>query len=207
MEQNKSVAQPTEKRMRWSDEELTLMSSMFFNDERFLNIFRMFLFQTEISLDEWIELKKKADATPEAFNLLKKAIHPEIDPRYAPMFQLVDLWYNVETKDRDADASFGFILARSKIVKYFDYLFDTLQNHSINEVPDHSQAIDEVRFDKLLNFDFETDDKDSIFARVHARKVILDHVDSQLNQISVLSARKAKTPEQIEADAKKNSTK
>lgn len=207
MENNKSVAQPTEKKMRWSDDELTLMHSMFFGEDRLLNIFRMFLFQTEITLEEWIDLKKKSEASPEAFALMKKSIHPHIDPRNAPPFQLVDLWYNVETKDRDAEASFGFILARSKVVKYFDYLFDTLKNHPIDSVPVHTDALSELQFENFLKFDFATEDKDNIFAKIHARKVILDHVDSQLNQMAILSTRKAKTAEQLKEEARKNSTK
>jgi len=198
MTEIKSVDNKPKQNLRYSEQEFSLMKSTFFEREDRLSLLRMFLFQVEMSEDEKLELYKFANETPAVYDLIKKVVHPSLDIRNAPAFQLTDLWFNVEIKDKDVDSAWGFIVAREKIVSYFDSMFVNLRREPA--LWDFA-----IKFSELTDID-TMGIPDQEFAKIHARNTIINHIEFQLNQVRILSLRDIKTPEEIKENAKKDST-
>ena len=79
-----------EKKMRFSDEELTLIKSIFAeNDEVLLALRKHFLQMPLDVIDQSILEKIKSDTR--VLSVVRKTFLPALEPN-APIYQIVDLW-------------------------------------------------------------------------------------------------------------------
>lgn len=192
MSETKSVEQK-EQTMRYSDMELSVMKATFSENNVLISAIRnIFL---DASLDDG---QKKAienlRENEHGMALLRKTILPTIDPT-APLFQLVDLYVNIDTKDKMMEVAIPLIKARDLVV---DYLADRL------DVVDGVKKKGSFTLDDLMNR--KVDDA-TRFSNLSARNTLLVHIDGQMSQLKLLGGLKTETVEQTKQRLAKNSTK
>ncbi len=187
---------PKKQTMRYSDEELGLIKATFAENDDLIKVLRKAFLQLGLSKAELTLLQTVFPENSSAFNLLKKTLHPEIDG-YAPIFQVTDLWANVEIKDKSSDQAIPYIFAREIMVNYMTESFENLTK----ENPEYK-----IFLNQLTKIDHEEDIID-IHSKVLARNTILMHVEFQLNQLLTLAGKKEETVEKSKEKLAKNSSK
>lgn len=197
--ENKSVENTTgaKRQMRFTSNELDLLHRLFHENDVLLKAIRKAFLQFEIS-DSEKDLLKKTFLSKDAFDVLEKVFNPKLDGD-APILQLVDMWLNVEIKDKDTGTALPFIIARKMMCEYIDEFFETLK---INDWGGGSEV-----FADYTKIDFESEDPADIHAKILARNNLLAHCEAQLNQIIILAKMGKPVDEaKIKENAKKDST-
>lgn len=190
-----SVEDKQKKRtMRFTSGELDLIKRIFADNENLLKTLRKFFLQMPYSEAEG-ETLKKTFSSEESFAVLLKIFNPTLDPD-APILQLVDMWLNVEIKEKPTEMAMPFIFARKLMCEYIDDAFNNLKGTS------HTFRHD---FSKLTEFNVD-DDPQQIHSKIIARNALLAHCEAQLNQAVILSNMTEAKAEQVVENRKKDST-
>lgn len=190
---DKSVENKAQKRqMRFTLNELDLLHRLFNENKVLLKAIRKRFLQLPI-LESDKELLKSTFSSQENFDVLEKVFNPKLDPE-APILQLVDMWLNVEIKDKDTATAMPFILAREIMCGYIDRFFERL-----TESTDYFGELE-----KLLIISDELTPIET-HANILARNNLLAHCEAQLNQIVILANLGAPKDEKVKEDAKKDS--
>ena len=127
-------------------------------------------------------------------DVFQKTMLPTIDPT-APLHQLVDLYVNIDTKEKGVLGAYPLILARDIVV---DYIADRMA------VLEGTKKKGSFTLSDLMKRDVEMETR---FANLSARNTLLVHIDSQLVQLQLLAGLKTETVEQTKARLEKNSNK
>lgn len=180
--------------MRFTDAELELIKRIFAENDTLITQLRKKFLQFPMSAADNENIAKTFPAGSDAQTVLFKLFNPKLDPE-APLYQLTDMWLNVEIKDRDTDMSIPYIIARAKLVEYFDTLEAKL-------LEDGSYAFSLA--DLLL---LEGKSDRTIHADVLARNAIVSHTEAHLNQAYLLAGLKTESIQQTTDRLKKNSSK
>lgn len=179
--------------MRFSDAELELIKRIFAENDALIIQLRKKFLQFPLSEAEKDNLAKTFPQGSEAQKVLFKFFNPKLDPD-APLYQLTDLWLNVEIKDRDTDMSMPYIFAREKLLAYFE----TLENDFLGDSAAFSLQ-DLLKFEGKTPIQIHTD--------VLTRNAIVSHTEAHLNQAYLLAGLKTETIQQTTERIKKNSSK
>lgn len=192
------VTQKREQTMRYSDEEISLIKNTFAENDYLLKVLRKFFLQGSLDLYE-INVIRNFNIQDQSVKLLRKTLLPELEFD-APMFQLVDLYVNIDTKEHTMDRAYPLILARDLMCDYLEQQFAVLE--------DKKPAM-RIIFKNLARA--EGKDMERAFVELSARNTILSHIEFQLKSLSMLAGLKEETVEQTKArladQAKKNSNK
>lgn len=176
--------QPTTKRMRYSDRELSLVKNTFAEQEETLVLVRKFMLQGELTESEQGYLNTIA-SNMEVVRILRKALVPSID-KQAPPFQTVDLLSSLDVQQTPNEHANLVIKARQMAIEYLKQRFDELVGTKVNK---HET----IEFDKLTDFE---EDGQLAHIKLMCRNFLLSHVDTQLfNSILVMAGDKDESPE------------
>lgn len=186
--------QKTEKAMRYSDEELSFIKSLFAEDDTLLKVLRKVFLQGDLTAEE-IKTVRHFNTDSNSFKLLQKTLMPEIDHE-APLFQVVDLYSNIDTKNDSMEKAYPLILARDLMCDYLAQQFDVLAD---------KKPKTGIVLSKLAR----AGSKEPLqaFVDLSARNTIMTHVEFQLFNLKLLAGTKKETVEQTKARLQANSNK
>ena len=169
--------------LRYSDSELKLLNDTFSENHPLLMLLRKFFLQGLISKGERENVK--FFASPNLITILKKTFHPEIDLN-TPIGQIVDLWSNVDTKNKGPEDACLEMAMREKLIRYVTDRFTDL----INDTDGGLRLSD-------LEYDPSRSDKEN-FINIGARNMIISHIDFQTGQIWILAGQKIESVHEIQ---------
>lgn len=180
-----------DQKMRFIGSELSLMKSLFAENESLLFTFRKFLLGFELNEGEKNGLKMLQGGA--GYALMKKMFLPEIDPS-APLFQLVDMTMglNIDFKGNPEANAQPFIEAKLIEENYLKERFATLQT-TLSPV---------TTLKELARLDSE-----NAYVNIIARNYLLSYIDSSFQQIVFLAGKKEETVEETIERLQKNSNK
>ena len=178
--------------MRYSDSELLFLNNMFAEGYDLLVLIRKFLLQGEMTEHE----KKLFEGfNPDLIKILRKTYLPEIDLN-CPIGQIVDLWSNIDTKNKDVESTAPDMESRKILVDYLKERFD---------------ALTENRFDSKIKFDelgySENKSKYQNFIDLSARNSLIQHIDFQTGQLWILSGQRKESLHEIQKRLFRDSSK
>lgn len=184
---------------RFNDRELETIKNTFGNEELLKSI-RKHIFQIPLNALDQANIATNLTGKKEAMAVLRKIFLPSL-AEDLPISQTVDLYYNEVDmlKSIDPNNAISLLVARKISIQYITQQLDNLE-----------KGKDEgVRFEDLLN-NIENSFVNTLtglesFSNVLARNMIINHTQTALNNLKVLSNQK--TPEQLEEEKKKNSSK
>lgn len=169
--------------LRYSDEELVFLNNVFAEQYDLLVMIRKFLLQGELTEHE----KKLFEGfNPDLIKILRKTYLPEIDLK-TPIGQIVDLWSNIDTKNKDVQGAWLDMAARQILVDYLKERFDALVENKFESKIKFS----ELAFDKNKS-------KEQNFINMAARNSIIQHIDFQTGQLWILSGTKHESFQEIQ---------
>lgn len=168
--------------LRYSDSELKLMNDTFAENHKLLILLRKFFLQGLMSQGERENVK--AFANPNILTILKKTYLPEIDLN-TPIGQIVDLWSNVDTKNKGVEDACLEMAMREKLIRYVKDRFTDL----INDTDGGLRISD-------LEYDSTRPDREN-FVNIGARNMIISHCDFQTGQIWILAGQKSESVAEI----------
>lgn len=185
--------------MRFSDDELGLIKSVFADEQERLFAMRKLFLQMPLDVIDksYLEVFQKNDPL---MKVVRKAFLPELEPT-APINQEVDLIMTLELKDKSPEQALPHIMARQMLIQYLDEQLYRMSGGNVEEG---------LSFEDLSELPKPTDARsmiraDELYARLVARNMLVSHVEMQLNQFNVLGGMKEETIEQTKERLQKNS--
>ena len=178
--------------MRYSDPELEFLNNTFAERTDLLILIRKFLFQGELT-DQ--EKNLFVAFSPELIRILKKAYLPDIDLT-TPIGQLVDLWSNIDTKNKDIEGAWLEMAARKILIDYIQERFEALVENRF----DSKIQISSLEYDPRNS-------KEKNFINLSARNSLISHIDFQTGQLWILAGQKKESLKEIQERLLKNSSK
>ena len=189
---SKQTTQPNYQKMRYSTDELLTLNGIFAERMDMLLLLRKFMMQGELTETEKEHVK--VFTSPNLYPILAKTFLPEIDLT-TPIGQLVDMWSNINTKDKDPDEANWEMEARAIIVDYV--------RGRLNDLRDGTST---GRDFKSLNYSPSKSKYDN-YIELSARNTLISHIDFQIGQLWILSGNKKETAQEIEKRLFKDSSK
>ena len=179
-------------RRRFNDGEISIINSVFSNNEPILYLLRKFFLQGELTEEE--NKLIRSVASEEVIGVLRKTIVPPLDHQ-APFTQMKDFWATVPSDTKLED----FERQVSIYQLVYDYLSQRLKC-LINGNEDER----DIKFNDLVY----SPDKELKKAQIElgARNTILARIDRDILQLKILAGFKPETPEQIKKRLKLDDT-
>lgn len=174
------------KRMRVSDEEITLLNAAFADNEELLIAIRNVFFGIATE-SEKMYVQSVFDGNESLKKLMHKMFFPTISGEI-PIGQTIDLWLTLECKDKTDEEVESQLIARQKLIDHIKKslaLLDDVSGETVN-----------------LGVTVKTK-KETVLARTH----FVQHIEGVLMQIKLLAGQKNETPEEIKAKLAQNSSK
>ncbi len=189
------MAETKKKEMRFTDAELSLVKSTFFNNEGLLKALRKHFMQIDITVQERSILSSTFTGQKAIFDVVSKTFLPQIDGD-SPLFQNTDLWMTLKLDDKSPQESKAHLIARNLVIEFLTQQLDLLSGK-------------EVRGDTLELSDWtpKLTDVDRDYAYLTARNTILYHIDMMITQLTVLAGQNNETVEETKARLLKDSSK
>jgi len=177
--------------MRFSETELATIRSVFGNNDELLKALRKLFLQIPLDVMDLsiVELMKK----PDVLKIVRKLFLPEIDPE-APINQIIDLWMTIDARGKSPEELVPHFEARERVIKYLDQQLKVLEGN----------GKEKIRFSKL-GYSHRKSAYNN-YVDFEVRNTILVHVETQLNQLDILSLPE-ETREEMEKRTKMNSAK
>lgn len=193
MSQKPQTTQKSQVRQRrYTDDELVLINNTFAGQNELLLILRKHFLQGKLSKTEKDSMR--LFASDKLFTVIKKTFYPEIDFS-TPLGQLVDLWTNINTREKDVEGAWLEMAAREIVVRYISERINALIGETDGGLSFES-----------LNFD-SSKPKEQNFINLSARNTIISHTELMLGQLWVLSGDQKESIEQIQQRLAQNSNK
>lgn len=191
------MARQEGQKMRFTDNELSLMKSVFADNEDLLFIIRKVLLQFELTSLERETLDKQL--SDNMYELLRKTFLPTIDPD-APLFQLTDLVMSLtnDLKGRSQDEMYSQIIAKELEIRYLEQQFEVLKG---NRLLEGINLKDLGRLSGVRSKGLEE------YENITARNYILSYIDSNIQQLKFLAGKKEESVEETVNRLQKDSTK
>ena len=172
-------------KMRYSEQELGLIKSIFAENDTALIALRKKMLGAELSETE----KELTNYSEDTLKLLGKTFNPQIDPE-APIHQIIDLWMTVDVKDKTPEQARINLKARKVVLEYIEKRLAGKKTFSL---------------DSLIYSDKNDDETNLV--NMTARNTILGHIEQQLQQLSILAGQKDETVEDLMERLSKDSSK
>ena len=172
-------------KMRYSEQELGLIKSIFAENDTALIALRKKMLGVELSETE----KELTNYSEDTLKLLGKTFNPQIDPE-APIHQIIDLWMTVDVKDKTPEQARINLKARKVVLEYIEKRLAGKKTFSL---------------DSLIYSDKNDDETNLV--NMTARNTILGHIEQQLQQLSILAGQKDETVEDLMERLSKDSSK
>ncbi len=181
-------------RMRYSDEELSLIKQAFKANEDILLSLRKWFLQMPLETLDQVNLKRITDSK-ETLAIIRKTFLPELDPN-APLSQLADMWVGVEIKDKLPETAYPHILSREKVTQYLEQQLLLLEG---------TPGEPAIMFVDMV----KGEDKDILerYVDLLTRNTIITHCQFQLMQLNVLANNPEITPVNAKEAKRKDSLK
>jgi len=162
---------------RYSETELSMISTAFFENDELLMTIRKHFLQGEPTPQQEKFIKS---LTPDITRLIHKCLLPEIDPD-SPLHQTVDLWVSIDTVNKLPEDSVLDMKARKIVIDYLEQEFNRLQGGT-------SFAI--IKLKDLVYKD--TKESNQAFIELKARNTLLTHIDMHLEELRILAIANSK---------------
>jgi hypothetical protein len=187
-----------EKKRRFTSEELSLIKTLFADNEEFVLAVRKVMLQAELNASQKELINKLVTDT--VFALIKKSFLPHIDSD-APMHQLAHLNMGLlsEIREKGVEEMAPQFDAKALEIKYIEQQLNVLKN--INDVIETPIKLEEL---SVLSKELSAYD---MYVNTVAFTFLLSYVDSILMQMTLLAGEKDETVEQTLARLEKDSTK
>lgn len=177
-------------RLRYTDEELSIIKNSFAEQEDLMALFRMFLLDGEMTEDQQ-KLFDGFTSSPAVVAVLEKAINPKLE-KLAPAFQTVDLYSNFNFEPTPAEHAVNILKGRNFAVEYLDQRFSVLKGEKVKNPIKFDSLIVPVLSDTIG----EKAANEITFIHILARNFLLSHIDTQLfNSLMIIAGEKDETPE------------
>jgi len=170
-------------KMRYSDDELSLMQNTFRDQEDVLRAVRKVFLQMPLdAIDKSVvETLRKQKAT---LALIRKAFLPELDEK-APIHQLVDLWLTVDIKDKAPEDAWPHLLARQKVITFLEEQIVFLEKG----------IAPKMRLEALKGIEGKSPVE--AYADIVARNTIVGHTEMQVSQFILLAGLNGESTEDV----------
>lgn len=185
--------------MRFNDSEVSLIKNTFAENDDLLFAIRKVFLQMELSSIDMAIIVATFKDKPANIALMWKTFLPTLDEK-APIHQLIDLWMTIEVKDRATENMMPVFKARELLIKLLDQQLHTLEN--VSKGLQNKPLIDIAELVTLGN---KTDDE--FFVGLTARNTLINHVETQLTQLSLIAGLKTETPDETINRLAKDSSK
>lgn len=193
MEQKKEQ-QNKQPLMRYNEQELALIKSIFDENLDILFALRKVFLHADLS-DADENILKLITENKQAVKLIEKTYLPRIELD-CPFGQTIDLWLAIEVVDNDPEATTLSLKVREKLISYIDTGLKRLTSF------DKKPKLNILNFSP--NFDVSDEER---YIELQARNALIKHTEVQLQQLIALSKMKRETLAELEARMKKDSTK
>jgi|GEM_PF-1422260 len=183
--------QSTNSQMRYNQQELSHIKSLFKGNNELLTVLRKVFLQAELSEEDTNAIKVLQ--TPEAKALMSKTYFPEIDLD-APFGQIIDLWLTVDNSEKSPEEATRALLVRQRLMELIQSGLARLEDSKVTE--------------EIIDYkpDFLSSD-DERYIAFTSRNALISHTEIQLIQLSILANRKEETAEELSARLAKDSVK
>jgi len=162
--------------VRYTEDELSLISNTFTDRDDLLMILRKFFLQGELTEDEKILLKP---VTLEAIDVIQKCFIPEINTN-APLYLGKDLWARIDMTSKLWEDSVLDMKSEEIVIDYLKEQFDRLRGRG--EI--------RIKLSDLIYNERKTDKE--AYCDLKARNKLLNHIDECLKELRMLSIANAK---------------
>lgn len=181
----------------FTDEEFALAKAMWGENDDSLFLIRKALLQFPMTKDEQIVLKEIM--TPAVWALVKKRIHPDLDPD-APLTEVGDIYQTLtpDLRAKGVQEMEPLFAAKQLELEYLDQQFEYLKD--IN-----SGLVQRIVLDDLKILKGKTAFQQ--YVDTTARNFLLGHVGTMLSHLKTIAGVKNETPEETKARLKRDSTK
>ena len=185
--------------MRFSDDELALIKSVFAENDDLLKAIRKLMLQINLSANDLAALT--VNLKEDVLKVLRKEFLPTIEGN-EPVQQIMDLWMMINIKDRMYEDAVLTIKANKKFIDYIQQQFALLED--IENLQKNSNKL-KLKLEDLTDIEDKLD-KD-MFIDICARNTIIYYVEGRIQDLYSLALRKEETPEEQAKRLEKNSSK
>jgi len=190
MNKEKSVAP----KMRYTDEELSLIKNTFSENEEMLKVIRKVFLQIPLDvIDQQIIASIKGNKNLIA--VIRKAFLPTIDAK-APLNQVIDMWMTLKMEGKTPEMVSIDARAFDKLIKYLDEQLLRLEG---------KEEIGYVSFSDLEVIKGKV--AEDIYIDLMVRNTIIKTTEMQLNMFLLLAGMKEETVEETVKRLQKDSSK
>lgn len=183
--------------LMFTDTELSQIKGIFAENDEYLYAVRKVLLQFPMTKEE--RALVQTVTTPEVYALLKKRIHPEIDPE-APLFQLADHYQSLtsELSAKGVEEMAPRLEAKQLEIDYLDQQFEALRD--LENAPNPVIILDYLKRIKDVP-------AEKAYIGNMARNFIFSWVDSSLNFLKTIAGKKQETVEEQKKRLERDSSK
>lgn len=183
-----------QKKMRYTEDELSLITATFKENEDTLMALRKIFFFVPLDKKDKDYLKVIRD-NPALMDLVTKTYYPEIELD-APIGQVIDLWLTVDVKEKSPEEARLALLVRQRLMELIKGALKRIE------------TMDDGKAESIIDFapDFNLS-AEELYVEYTARNAVITHSEFQLTQLVALSKMKKETPEERATRLKKDSVK
>lgn len=183
-----------QQKMRFSDEELSLIKNTFTDREDLVQLIRKVFLQDKLEVEEIGKLAFISDSA-DLLMLFKKTFLPDLETD-APLHQLVDLWMSVDVKDKSIAESVVAMKVRCELRDLIALGIQRLEQPK------------EKGLKEIINYepDFKKDDSE-VYISLMARNALIAHTEFQIGQLYTLAGQNGETLDDLDKRLAKNSSK
>lgn len=164
----------------FTEEELSLLSNTFYENDNLLLTIRKFILQGEL---DQVEKSFIDNLTPDTIKIVRKQLLPEINPN-APYYNLRDMWTSINTNEKMIEDVYLDMKAQKIAIDYLEQQLNMLKGGT-------SFAI--IKLIKLKELVYnDKKDAEKSFIELKARNLLLTHIDASIQQIRTIAIDKAK---------------
>jgi hypothetical protein len=184
-------------KLRFTDEEMGLIKSLFSDDYNLIYLIRKVMFQFELTDKEREELKLTMTAPVAA--LIKKMFLPDLDPD-APLFQMahINLSLGGDIKNTSVEGAWPMMRAKKIEIDYMSQQLDILVGNSTKQ---------KIMLKDMEQLEAPGSQAETVYANVIAWNYLLAFIDSCLQQFKILAGTKQETVEETQKRLARNSAK
>lgn len=188
--------------LRYTDEELSLIKSLFAENEELLKALRKVFLQMPLNVIETTMVASYFGGNKKALALISKTFKPELDPE-APFHQLIDLWMSIDVKDKSFDDLVSTFKARQLLIDLLEQ-----QLRELDGIANKSGfGPRKIELSSLTVLPKVNAEYSNFYPNLIARNTLINHVEIQLTQLLNLAGRKDETSEDTIKRLQQDSTK
>lgn len=173
-----------------NEQDISLLQSLFANNERVLKLIRTALFGLPLSSTEKDTLRGLF-ANKELVRIFKRRFMPSFDDVDVPIGQTLDLWAGVDIRGISKDAIHQAVHARQRLIDMTAQGIERLINPDVKPI--------DLNYNPNVNF------ADDLHITLIARNSYLSNIENQLGLIKLIADQKVETVDETKKRLAKNS--